>query len=173
MNKHLIAMAATAVAVAGCAPQKPAAPASTVDLNVGIAKTCTPSPVDLSLSSSASATITMTNDGWCAIRTKDKDGQPFKFGLVKAKSQHGRILIQKIGGETRVEYTPENSYVGSDRFSVALASNAANAPDSTIQVTVNVSLGEGMAPPATPEPHPATTPSRSSATRASAPARHR
>ncbi len=176
MNKHLIAMTATAAAVVGCAPQRPAAPAATADLNVGIAKTCTPSSIDPASGSSGSATISMTNDGWCAVRTKDKDGKPFKFGLVKAKSQHGRILIQKIGGETRVEYTPENNYVGADRFSVALASNEPNTPDSTIQVTVNVSLGEGMTPPApvasTPA-RPAPAPARSSATRASAPGRNR
>lgn len=175
MHKLSIAVTATTVAaLAGCAPQKPAAPAATVDLNVGIAKTCTSSPVDLSSGSGGSATISMTNDGWCAVRTKDKDGQPFKFGLVKAKSQHGRILIQKIGGETRIEYTPENNYVGTDRFSVALASNLPGTPDSAIQVTVNVSLGEGMAPTAAaPEARPATSPSRSPATRASTPARHR
>lgn len=176
MNKCLIAMTATAVAVAGCAPQRPPAPAATADLNVGIAKTCTPSPVDPSSGSGGSATISMTNDGWCAIRTKDKDGKPFKFGLVKAKSQHGRILIQKIGGETRVEYTPENNYVGTDRFSVALAANEASTPDSTIQVTVNVSLGEGVTPPApvaAPAARPATAGGRSSATRSSAPARNR
>ena len=99
----------------------------------------------------------MTNDGWCAVHTKDKNGEPFKFGLVKSRPAHGRILIQKIGGETRIEYTAENRYVGPDRFSVALASNTANTPDSTLQVSVTVTMGEGMATPA-PTAAPATRP---------------
>ena len=165
MNKHLIAIAATALAATSCAPQQQPATAATEDFNVGISKTCTPSAADLSTGTSASATITMTNDGWCAIRTKDKNGQPFKFGLVKSRPAHGRILIQKIGGETRIEYTAENRYVGVDRFSVALASNLPNTPDSTIQVTVTVAMGEGMAQAPAPAPTPAGRP----APRAAAP----
>lgn len=169
MNKHLIAIAATALATTSCAPQQQQSPAATEDLNVGISKTCTPSAADLSTGPSAVATIAMTNDGWCAVHTKDKNGQPFKFGLVKSRPAHGRILIQKIGGETRIEYTAENRYVGVDRFSVALASNLPNTPDSTITVTVSVAMGEGMALP----PAPATTPTTRPAPRAAKPARSR
>lgn len=163
MNKHLTAIAATALAVSGCAaPQRPA-PVATEDLNVGIAKTCTPSTVDLTASNTTTATIAMTNDGWCAIHTRDKDGKPFKFGLVKARPQHGRILIQKIGGETRVEYTPDTRYVGPDRFSVALASNTVNMPDATVQISVETTLGLGMTPPPAPAaPARTRTPTRAS-----------
>ena len=169
MNKHLIAIAATALATTSCAPQQQSSSAATEDLNVGISKICTPSVADLSTGTSAAATVTMTNDGWCAVHTKDKNGQPFKFGLVKSRPAHGRILIQKIGGETRIEYTAENRYVGVDRFSVALASSLPNTPDSTIQVTVTVAMGEGMAVPPPPAPAPAARP----APRAAKPTRAR
>ena len=155
MKNHLIAIAA-AIAVTGCAQQPTLVTAAAQESNEGIAKTCTPSPVDFGAGSTATATVTMTNDGWCGLHTKDKNGQPFKFGLVKTKPQHGYILIQKIGGETRIEYTAENRYVGNDKFSVALASNQPNAPDSTIEVAVSVARGEGVAPPA-PEAPPANT----------------
>jgi hypothetical protein len=164
LNKHLIAIAVTAIAVTGCATPQVQAPGPTEDLNVGIAKTCTPTAVDLSASNTASATIAMTNDGWCALHVKQKDGQPYLLGLVKASPAHGRILIQKIGGETRIEYTADERYVGADKFTVALRPTAANTPDATIQVAVNVSMGEGQAPVEPPKPAPtarATTPSRS------------
>jgi len=173
LNKNLIAIAVTALAATSCAPQQQAAPAATEDLNVGIAKTCTPSPIDFAAGTTAAATITMTNDGWCAVRTKDKSGQPFKFGLVKSRPAHGRILIQKIGGETRIEYTAENRYVGPDRFSVALASNLPNTPDSTVQVTVTATMGEDMAPAPAPPPAPATRPTTRTAPRTAPPARVR
>lgn len=167
MNKHLIAIAATAIAVTGCATQT-TVPAATEDLNVGIAKTCTPSVVDLSASTTAKATIAMTNDGWCGLHVKDRSGAPFKYGLVKRPAR-GYILVQKIGGETRIEYTAENRYVGPDAFSVTLISNTPNTPDSTIQVTTSTTMGENMTPPpaaapparSTPAPRaPARTPAR-------------
>ena len=156
MNKHLIAIAATAIAVTGCAAPQVQAPAPTEDLNVGIAKTCTPSAVDLSASGTASATIAMTNDGWCGLHTKDKTGQPFLLGLVKSNPAHGIILIQKVGGETRIEYTAKGRYVGPDHFTVALRSSVANTPDVTVQIAVTVAMGEGMPPePAAAAPAPA------------------
>ncbi len=165
MNKNLIATALTAVAVAltGCAaPQTPASVA-TEDLNIGIAKICTPSVINFSPAATTTATITMTNDGWCALHTKQKDGQPFLLGLVKTNPVHGRILIQKIGGETRIEYTANERYVGPDKFTVALRPTAPSAPDATIQIDVNVSMGEGIG--LTEPPKPTSTP------RTTAPAR--
>lgn len=159
MYKNLIAIAVTAVAVTGCAATQVQAPSPKEDLNVGIAKTCTPTSVDLSAANATSATITMTNDGWCALRLKQKDGQPYLLGLVKSNPTHGRILIQKIGGETRIEYTADDRYVGTDKFTVALRPTAVNMTDATIQVAVNVSMGEGQAlvepPKAAPISRPA------------------
>lgn len=163
MNKHLIAIAATAIALTGCATQPPAGQAAaTEDLNGEIAKTCTATPIDLSASATANATIDMTNDGWCAVHAKE-NGKPFQLGLVRARPQHGRVLIQKIGGETRIEYTAENNYVGADRFTVALRSSTPNAPDATVQIAVNVTMGAGMA--AAPAPAPAATKAAAPSTR--------
>ncbi len=160
MNKHLIAIAASVVALQGCAVQNPAAQVAGEDLNVGIAKTCTASKVDLSAATSAGATIAMTNDGWCAVRLVEKDGQPFKLGLVRTRPEHGVVLIQQLGGETRLEYTADQRYVGADRFTVALRSKTANAPDTVVQVAVTVTMGEVVAPVAAA---PASTPGSSAA----------
>ena len=157
LNKHLIAIAAAAIGLTSCAPQATVVQASGEDLNVGIAKTCTSPPIDLTTSVTASATIEMTNDGFCAVHTKEKSGQPWALGLVRARPAHGRVLIQKVGGETRIEYSADDRYVGPDRFTVALRSNTANTPDATVQVAVNVTMGEGMATAPATTPAPATT----------------
>ena len=152
MNKHMIAIVATAVALTGCATPQTQAPVATEDLNVGIASTCTPSAIDLSTAPTAAATITMTNDGWCAVHTKESSGKPFLLGLVKTNPAHGRILIQKVGGETRIEYTANERYVGADKFTVALRPTTASAADNTVQVAVNVTMGPNMPPEEAPKP---------------------
>ena len=162
MNKQLIALAACIAALQGCATPTSAPQVAGEDLNIGIAKSCTASKVDVSAANTASATIAMTNDGWCAVRLTEKDGKPFQLGLVRARPDHGRVLIQKMGGETRLEYSAENRYVGTDRFTVALRSKTQGAPDTTIQVAVTVTMGEAaaVAPPPPAAAAPARTPTR-------------
>lgn len=167
MNKQLIALAAAAAVLQGCANQSPQAPTAQRNYDEGIAKSCTSTPVDLAASATASATITMSNDGWCAVRAVEKDGKPFALGLVRSRPAHGYVVIRSLGGQTRVEYTTEGRYVGPDRFTVALRSRTANVPDATVQVTVNTTMGEGMAPPP-PAAAPPAAPARSGSTRARA-----
>ena len=169
MSHRLIALAAAAFALQACAPtaRPPAGP--TEDLNAGIAKSCEASAVDLSAAASATATITLSNDGWCAVRAVEKDGKPFLLGLVKQRPEHGHVLIQKIGGQTRLEYTANPRYSGADRFSVALRSRTSGAADATVQVAVTVTPGSGVA--VAPEPAPAPAPSRTPPARPRTPAR--
>ncbi len=166
MHIKLIATLAAAIALSGCAAKAPPAPPA-VDLqNEGIAKTCTPSAVDLA--AAAPATIAMTNDGWCGVVTAEKDGQPFKLGLVKTRPAHGRVYIQPVNGQTRVEYTANAGFVGSDNFTVALVSRTANTSDTPLRVDVAVTQGEGqaVAPPPPPTKKPATrAPARRRTTR--------
>ena len=139
MHTKLIATVAAVLALSGCATKAPP-PAAAVDLqNEGIAKTCTPSAVDLA--AAAPATITLTNDGWCGLVTAEKDGQPFKYGLVKTRPEHGRVYIRPVNGQTRVEYTANPDYVGSDRFAVALVSRTAGAPDAAF-VDMGATIGD-------------------------------
>ena len=160
MTKHLIAITAAALALQGCAAQLTPAQLAAEDYNEGIAKTCNASAADLSNAAAGTATIAMTNDGWCGVRVTEKDGQPFQLGLVKTRPEHGRVLIQRAGNQTRVEYTADNRYVGTDRFTVALRSRAGNAPDSMLQVAVTVAMGESTAPAPAPTPTRPTTPAR-------------
>ena len=155
MHTKLIAAAAVALALAGCAKTPP--PAPVVDLqNDGIAKTCAPSAVDLA--SPAPATIALTNDGWCGVVTAEKDGQPFKYGLVRTRPEHGRVYIRPVNGQTRVEYAANPGYTGSDRFAVALVPNASGAPDASLRVDVAVTPAEGQAAAPVAAPAPAKKP---------------
>ncbi len=166
MTKHHLALAAVLL-LAGCANKQGASTQGLDQRNEGIAKTCTPSVPELNASASASATITMTNDGWCAVRTSERDGKPYQLGPLKSRPEHGRVLIQPVNAETRIEYTPDPRFVGTDRFNVALRSRTPGTPDATVQVAVTVSMGEGMAP----EPAPAVTTRTPARTPTKAPAK--
>jgi hypothetical protein len=150
---RLLAIAVAAIVLEGCA-SKPPPPPPSVDLNIGIAKSCTFTPVQAAPGASASTSISMTNDGWCAVRLKDADGQAYQLGLIRQRPAHGTILIQKLGGETRLEYTAATGYTGPDSFTAAVRPKA-GGPDATVQVAVTVTRGEGM-PEAAPPPPTAT-----------------
>jgi hypothetical protein len=171
LSYRLIAAAAAVLALQGCASKPPPPPAPTEDFNVGIAKTCTFTPVQPAAGSNVSSSITMTNDGWCAVRTTEADRQPFLLGLVGVRPTHGTMLIQKLGGETRLEYTPNPGYTGTDSFTASLRPKAGGA-DAAVQVAVTVTQGAGapVAAPAAQESKPATSsstrrPARPSSTR--------
>ncbi|MBV8915222.1 MAG: hypothetical protein JOZ05_19560 [Acetobacteraceae bacterium] len=163
MSYRLLAIAAAAIVLEGCAGKPPPPPAPAEDLNVGIAKSCTFSQVQPAPGGSVNATINMTNDGWCALRVTEADGQPFALGLIRQRPEHGTMLIQKLGGQTRLEYTPAASYIGSDAFTAALRPRAGGA-DAMVQVAVTVTRGEGVPAAAAPaeETKPSSTTSRSS-----------
>ena len=157
--------AATAVLVLqGCATA-PQPQVAGEDLNVGIARTCSFTPATPVLGGSASSTITMTNDGWCAVRVRQADGSPFQLGLLTTRPEHGRVLIQKLGGETRLEYTADPAWTGTDHFAAEV--RPTQGADARLQVAVDVSMGEGVRPEA-PEPTRSSTPAARSTTRAPA-----
>lgn len=158
MQLKLLASLAAAIVLSGCAKEAPPVTQVAPDLrNDGIAKTCTPSTVDLA--TKAPATIAMSNDGWCGVFVADA-GQPFLLGLVRTRPAHGRVYIQPVNGQTRVEYTPNPGYAGADTFAVALRPKAAGAAESMLQVNVTVSQGERPAVVAPVAPAPRTPPTR-------------
>ena len=150
MNTKPLTALTAVLALGACAAPPP--PAPTVDLNVGISKLCEAPNVDLA-SGTATTTIRMSNDGWCAARAAEADGQPFLLGLVRARPENGRVEIRKVGNQTRAEYTPNPGYAGADSFTVDLRSRTPNAPDAKVQVAVTVLPGAGVpvaAPAAAP-----------------------
>ncbi len=158
MHLKLIAPLAAALALSACAKTTPPVLTAADPRNDGIAKTCTPTNPDMTKPGPYNASIAMTNDGWCGVFAVGKDGKPFSLGLVRTRPAHGRVFIQKVENATRIEYTPENNYVGADTFTVALRSNASGVEDIPLAVSVNATQGVSMAPPPSAAPPAATRP---------------
>ena len=139
--RHATAFALlAAVVLSGCNQTTTATTAAAEAVSdEGISKTCVASAVDPAAGTAASATMTVGSDGgWCAVRAAEKDGQPFATGLVRVRPEHGRIVIEKAGNRTLVQYFPAPGYTGPDAFTAALRSRTPNAPDLMVKVAVTV-----------------------------------
>jgi hypothetical protein len=65
--------------------------------------------------------MTVGNDGgWCAITVTQPHGEPFDAGLLTQRPLHGKVLIHKVGDATRIDYTPDPNFTGTDSFAVSL-----------------------------------------------------
>lgn len=159
-----------ALAVQGCAtkPATTAADNLTDPMNEGRATTCDATPV-----ANGAGSITMSNDGWCGI-TLSEGGSAFQLGKLRTRPANGRVYVQAVGRETRIEYTPNARFSGTDQFTVALQPRSGGA-DVPVQVAVTVGAGEATAvsaPAAVTAPTPAAAPpARRPAARPSTPAR--
>jgi hypothetical protein len=159
LSHRLLTAASIAVLLLeGCAQPVPSPTVAVDTMNEGIAKTCTFTPMQPTAGGSVDATLTMTNDGWCAYRATEKQGQAYALGLVKLRPEHGELQIRKWNNETRVEYQPTAGFIGADKFAVLLRSTAGGA-DATVNIAATVARGEGVAaaPPPATETKPTTT----------------
>ena len=161
-HRHLcLAALAAALAVQGCAISPQTAAMAQDEQLDGQAKTCTASAPD----ATNKATITMSNEGWCGVSINE-GGHPYALGLIGERPAHGRVYVHAVNARTRVEYTPNPGYGGTDAFSVLLRPRAGGA-ETTLQVAVTVE-GGAPAPAAAPTrttPNRAATPARRSTTR--------
>jgi hypothetical protein len=120
--RYALALAATALLLQACAQRPPAAPGARVfqaDL-AGAAKSCSVPQVTPAVGQETPVPIKMGNDGgWCAI-TVNNAGKPFDAGLLVTEPTHGKAYIHTVGDETRIDYTPDPRFAGSDSFAVKL-----------------------------------------------------
>jgi hypothetical protein len=119
--RYALALAATALVLQACAQQAP--PSRTrmfqADL-IGAAKNCSVPKVAPAAGQEATVAMKMGNDGgWCAI-TVDNAGKPFDAGLLVTEPAHGKIYIHSVGDDTRIDYTPDARFAGTDAFAVRL-----------------------------------------------------
>jgi hypothetical protein len=107
--------------LAACTP-KPPAPTARVfatDL-MGGAKTCEVPQVAPAAGKDTPVAMKLDNDGgWCGVAVV-ADGKPYDAGLLIAPAAHGKVLIHSVGDITRVDYTPESQFAGTDAFAVRL-----------------------------------------------------
>jgi hypothetical protein len=125
--RHAPVIAVTALLLQACAERPPAAPGPRVfqaDL-VGAAKSCDVPKVSPTAGQETQVAIKMGNDGgWCAI-TVENAGKPFDAGLLVTEPAHGKVYIHTVGDQTRIDYTPDPHFTGSDAFAVRLLPGAA------------------------------------------------
>ncbi len=147
------ALALAALALAGCAEKPRTAahvslPVYAIDLQGGAAN-CVVSKPALAPGQEAAASMTVANDGgWCALSVSQDGPAPYSAGLLIQRPAHGNLLIHGVGDATRIDYTPERGFTGTESFVVRLIPG-----DASIRVAVDVTPGSAsVAPPAPPEP---------------------
>jgi len=134
----LFATLATAgLLLQACAPKQSAAPGPRLfeaDMKGG-AKTCETSKTAPVAGKTVEATMKVSSDGgWCGLAVNN-GGQPFDAGLLPATGHaaHGKVVIRRVGANTRIDYTPEFGFAGADAFTAQLLPGDAN-----VHVTVTV-----------------------------------
>jgi hypothetical protein len=130
-----LTLAATALLVQACAEKPASAPPIrmfAVDV-AGGAKNCVVPKVTPAAGQQAEVAVKVGNDGgWCGI-TINNGGKPYAAGLLASAPAHGKVLIHTVGNDTRIDYTPERGFTGSDAFSVKLIPG-----DAVIRAAVSV-----------------------------------
>jgi hypothetical protein len=123
------------VLLQACAQQGPSGPSVRMyasDL-AGGAKKCSVPQVTPASGQQTPVAMTVGNDGgWCGI-TVANGGRPFDAGLLATRATHGSVVIHTVGSNTRIDYTPDSRFTGSDTFAVRLLPGNA-----TLQVSVTV-----------------------------------
>ncbi len=121
-----IAVLLTGVMLQGCA-KSPAGGAAGSKLRVyavdltGGAKSCDAPQIAPVAGQTTQAAVKMTNDGgWCGLTVHQSGPKPYDVGLLTARPEHGTILIHEVGDDTRIDYTPDRGFSGSDSFTVKL-----------------------------------------------------
>ncbi|MXP64143.1 hypothetical protein E0493_12390 [Roseomonas sp. M0104] len=131
--------------LAACAkPETPVVqstrPVYAIDM-VGGAKLCTvPENPKLVDAQQTEVAMTVGNDGgWCGVKVSRPGPAPFDAGLLAARPDHGRVQVHTVGDWTRVDYTPDPGFVGTDSFTVRLLPGS-----TTLRVNATV---QGVAQP--------------------------
>lgn len=112
--------------------------------------------------------MTVRNDGgWCGVRVSRPGPEPFDAGLLTSRPTRGRVHVHSVGDWTRIDYTPDPGFSGTDSFVVRLL------PGSTsVKVNVTVEPGAAAATPAAVTPRVSAPPASATPARSAAPARN-
>jgi hypothetical protein len=128
-------IAATALLLQACAEKPPAGPTVRIfaaDL-AGGAKNCVVPKVAPAAGQETEVAVKLGNDGgWCGI-TVSTGAKPYAAGLLATAPSHGKVVIHTVGNDTRIDYTPERGFAGSDAFSVKLIPS-----DAIVRASVSV-----------------------------------
>jgi hypothetical protein len=125
--------------LAGCSPNPNAGPGGSrlrtyaADVTGG-AKVCEAPNLSPAAGQTTEAAIKVANDGgWCGLVLHQDGPKPYDAGLLTARAAHGNVTIHRVGDDTRIDYTPDRGFTGSDSFAVKLIPG-----DGTIHAAVTV-----------------------------------
>lgn len=108
----------------------------------GAAKVCEVPKLSPTEGQTSDATMKVGNDGgWCGLTVVQRSGEPYDAGLLTARPAHGTVLIHKVGDSTRIDYTPQQGFAGTDTFTVKLLPG-----NPAIRVAVTVVPPQSAAP---------------------------
>jgi hypothetical protein len=134
------ALAVTAVLLQGCGAEKSPPPpeasrARTFAVDqAGAAKSCTaPRPSLTAGKPSDVAMAVANNGGWCGLLVTQAGPKPFGAGLLTVRPAHGKVYVHTVGDDTRIDYTPDFGFAGTDSFTVQLLPG-----DASVRVAVTV-----------------------------------
>jgi hypothetical protein len=100
----------------------------------GAAKVCEAPDIAPQAGAATEVALKLANDGgWCGLRLRQGGTKPFDAGLLTVRPTHGSVLIHEVGDDTRIDYTPDRRFAGTDTFTVKLIPGA-----ETIKVAVTV-----------------------------------
>ena len=141
MMTHIVgtSLLLTGLVLAGCSPNAGGGAAGSrtrvyASDVAGGAKLCSVAKIDPAGGTTSNATIKVSNEGgWCGLPVHQDGPKPFGAGLLTARPAHGAVTIHTVGDDTRLDYTPDRGFTGSDGFAVKLIPSNA-----TVNVAVTV-----------------------------------
>jgi Bacterial Ig domain len=57
--------------------------------------------------------------GWCGV-TLTRGGVAYESYLMVTRPNHGKVFAHRVGANTRIDYTPDTGFTGTDSFAVRL-----------------------------------------------------
>ena len=87
----------------------------------GAAQSCEAHEIAPAAGQTIEASMKLANDGgWCGLPAHQEGPKPFEAGLLAVRPTHGSVLIHEVGDNTRIDYTPDRGFTGTDSFAVKL-----------------------------------------------------
>jgi hypothetical protein len=115
-----LCLAASALLMQGCAPKQPTWNGIYAIDAAGGARTCVAPPVTMPDGQAGLVQMQVSNEGgWCG-ETLSHSGVAYDSYLLVTRPRHGRVFAHHVGNNTRIDYTPDPGFVGTDSFAVRL-----------------------------------------------------
>ena len=87
----------------------------------GAAKSCEAHEIAPAAGQTIEASMKLANDGgWCGLPAHQEGPKPVRGRPAGVRPGHGSVLIHEVGDNTRIDYTPDRGFSGTDSFAVQL-----------------------------------------------------